>query len=567
VALIVAAVIMAALAGAVAGAAATTPDFSKKALARALEVIGLEFTNDERELMLDGVRETVADYQAVREFPVGNSVPPALFFQPVPAGRGGEGVAGSARFSEVEPFELPANLEDLAFEPVTRLAALIRGRKITSTQLTKMYLDRLKRIGPKLEAVVTLTEDLALEQAARADREIADGHYRGPLHGIPWGAKDLLAAKGYPTTWGAMPYKDQVIDMDATVVKKLDAAGAVLVAKLTLGALAWGDVWYGGMTRNPWDLEEGSSGSSAGPAAATAAGLVGFAIGSETLGSIVSPSTRCGTTGLRPTFGMVSRHGAMALSWSMDKLGPICRTVEDCAIVFDAIRGPDGMDLTVVDRPFDFDAGMDVTKLRVGYTKSLFEENIDEEGEADDDDEERARRQEWRDLDLAALETLRKRGVELIPIELPADVPLQSISFILTAEAAAAFNDLTIGGGDDLLVRQVRYAWPNQFREARLIPAVEYIQANRIRTVVMQKMADLMETIDVYVSPTYGGGNLLLTNLTGHPSVVVPEGFRKDGTPVSITFTGKLYGEGATLAVARAFQEATDFHRKHPVLD
>lgn len=554
-------------AGAVAAAAllalgAASPDFGRRTLSRAAQVVGLEFTSGERELMLEGVRERVEDYRAVREFRVDNGVAPALLFYPVPPGGEGAATGGEPRFSRVEPFEVPEDLEELAFEPVTRLAALIRERKITSTELTKMYLARLKRLGPKLECVVTLTEERALKEAARADREIAQGHYRGPLHGIPYGAKDLLAAEGYPTTWGATPYKDQVIDLDATVIRRLEAAGAVLVAKLTLGALAWGDVWFGGQTKNPWNLEQGSSGSSAGSAAATAAGLVPFALGSETWGSIVSPATRCGTTGLRPTFGRVSRHGAMALSWSMDKLGPLCREVEDCALVFDAIRGPDGMDRTVVDEPFAFDPARDVTTLRVGYTRSLFEEPIE-----DEDEEQLARRREWRDFDLAALDVLRGLGVDLVPVELPGDLPVEALSFILSAEAAAAFNDLTLSGLDDTLVRQVRYAWPNQFREARLIPAVEYIQANRIRSLLIQRMEEMMETVDVYVSPSYGGNNLLLTNLTGHPSVVLPHGFRTDGTPVSITFTGRLYGEAEALAVAKAFQDATDHHRKHPELE
>jgi Asp-tRNA(Asn)/Glu-tRNA(Gln) amidotransferase A subunit family amidase len=412
--------------------------------------------------------------------------------------------------------------------------------------LTELYLNRLKKHGPTLECVVTLTEALAIEQAERADLEIAAGKYRGPLHGIPYGAKDLLAVRGYKTTWGAMPYKGQVIDEDATVIKKLEEAGAVLVAKLTLGALAWGDVWYGGMTRNPWDLEEGSSGSSAGSASATAAGLVAFAIGTETWGSIVSPSTRCGTTGLRPTYGRVSRTGAMALSWSMDKIGPICRTVEDCAIVFKAILGPDGVDQSVADLPFDYSATVDLRKLRVGYTKALFEEEYDN-----------------READAATLEALERLGVDLIPIELP-DYPVESLAFILSAEAAAAFDELTRSGKDDLLVRQIKNAWPNVFRSSRLIPAVEYIQANRIRYKVIQSMETTLENVDVYVAPSFGGDNLLLTNLTGHPCVVLPNGFDEDGAPVSISFIGRLFDEGTVLAVAKVYQDATDFHTTHP---
>ena len=426
------------------------------------------------------------------------------------------------------------------------MAQLIRSRKITSVELTKLYLDRLKKFGPRLECVITLTEELALEQAKKADEEIAAGHYRGPLHGIPWGAKDLLSTKGIRTTWGAMPYKDQIIDEDATVVKRLEEAGAVLVAKLTMGALAMGDVWYGGKTKNPWNLEQGSSGSSAGSAAATSAGLVAFAIGTETLGSIVSPSTRCGVTGLRPSYGRVSRYGAMALSWSMDKIGPICRTVEDCALVFHAIHGPDGKDLTIVDVPFGWDPSSDLQDIRVGYLKKAFEQ-----------------KSRTKENDQAALEVLRSLDIELIPLELP-DFPARAISFILSAEAAAAFDELTRSGKDDLLVRQGQGAWPNSFRQARFIPAVEYIQANRMRTLLMQKMAEKMRGIDVFITPTYGGNTLLITNLTGHPAVVVPSGFDDKGNPTSISFIGDLFEEGKALRVAKAYQDATGFHLKHP---
>jgi Asp-tRNA(Asn)/Glu-tRNA(Gln) amidotransferase A subunit family amidase len=442
--------------------------------------------------------------------------------------------------------EIPENLDALAFYTVRDLAELIRTKKITSTQLTRLALDRLRKFDDSLHCVITLTEELALQQAAQADTEIAAGNYRGPLHGIPYGAKDLLAARGYRTTWGARPYKDQVLDYDATVIAKLHEAGAVLVAKLSLGALAWGDVWYADTTRNPWILEQGSSGSSAGPASAVAAGLVPFAIGSETWGSIVSPSTRCGTTGLRPTFGRVSRTGAMALSWSMDKLGPICRTVEDCAIVFDAIRGPDGLDLTVVDLPFNYQPQIDLSQMRIGYLHEDF-----------------ANDSTYRAQNNAALDKLRELGAELIEISLP-DFPVEPMQINLSAEAAAAFDELTRSGRDDLLVRQVKNAWPNVFRSARFIPAVEYIQANRMRTMVIDSLARMMESIDVYVSPSFEGNNLLLTNLTGHPCVVLPHGFNDQGSPTSITFIGRLFDEATVLAVARAYQEATDFHRQHP---
>lgn len=520
-------------------------------LAHAEKAIGLEFTGPERELMRKGVDELLEDYKKIREVRIDNSVPPAVKFDPVLPGMK---LDGQSEFRLSAEVQVPSSAKEVPFFTVTQLGRLLRSGRMTSVGLTKMYLDRLRKLDPVLHAVISYTEERAMAAAERADRELEAGRDRGPLHGIPWGAKDLLAAKGYKTTWGSVPFKDQVIDEDATVVERLDAAGAVLVAKLTLGELAWGDVWYAAMTRNPWNPEQGSSGSSAGSASATAAGAVGFTIGSETLGSIVSPCTRTGCTGLRPTFGRVSRHGAMALSWTMDKLGPICRSVEDCAAVFQAIYGPDGRDTTVVDAPFRWDPGMDVRKLRVGYLKSIFEEKP-QEG-----------REEWHALDLAALEDIRKLGIELKPIELP-KLPIDALGLILTAEAAAAFDELTRSGKDDQLVRQIEQAWPNVFRQGQMIPAVAYLQANRIRTMAMREMDRILADIDVYVSPTYGGNNLLLTNLTGHPSVVVPNGFRKDGTPTSITFLGRLFGEGDALALAKAYQDSTDWHLKRPKLD
>jgi Asp-tRNA(Asn)/Glu-tRNA(Gln) amidotransferase A subunit family amidase len=528
------------------------PRITKEMLTDAEKVAGVEFSDEERELMLQGLNRNLASFESLRTLDVANDVPPALYFKPVPPGARVDVPQRQARRTKVIVDRVPEDLDQLAFWPLTHLAALVETRRVTSLQLTRMYLERLKTYGPKLECVITLTEELALQQARRADEEIAAGRYRGPLHGIPWGAKDLLAVKGYKTTWGAMPFKDQLIDENATVVQRLEEAGAVLLAKLTLGALAWGDVWYGGRTRNPWDYEDGSSGSSAGSAAATAAGLVGFAIGTETWGSIVSPCTRCGVTGLRPTFGRVSRHGAMALSWSMDKIGPICRSVEDCALVFEAIYGPDGRDLSAVEAPFAWDAELEVRTLRVGYVKSAFEEDREEQ-------------EEWKRFDEATLEKLSALGFDLVPIELP-DLPIAGMSFILNAEAAAAFDELTRNGEDDLMVRQIRNAWPNVFRQSRLIPAVEYIKANRVRTLAMEAMVDIMSEIDVYLAPSFVGPNLLLTNLTGHPSVVLPNGFRSDDTPTSITLMGRLFGEAETLAVARAYQEATDFHRRRPTL-
>ena len=525
---------------------------SKIMLQEAEKIAGLEFTDEERELMLEGVNDYLEAYEKLRTVEIDNSVPPAIQFSPILPGMSFRNAKKPIVISKIKLPEVPSNLEDIAFLPVTHLAQLIKKRKISSMELTKMYLERLKRYDSKLQCVITFTKEKALNQAQQADKEIAAGKYRGPLHGIPWGAKDLLAAKGYKTTWGAMTHKDQMLDYNATVVEKLEKAGAVLIAKLTMGALAWGDVWFGAKTKNPWNTEQGSSGSSAGPGAATAAGLVGFSIGTETLGSIVSPSTRCGVTGLRPTYGRVSRYGAMALSWSMDKIGPMCRTVEDCALVFDAIYGPDSKDLTLVDLPFNWNAKLDAKKLRVGYFKSAFEaEQRNEQAKANQN---------------AVLETLRTLGIELLPIELP-DYPISAMSFILNAEAAAAFDDLTRSNRDDLLVRQIKNAWPNVFRQARMIPAVEYIQANRLRTMVMEAMGKTMSQVDVFVTPSYGGDVLLLTNLTGHPAVVLPNGFNEKGSPTSISFIGNLYGEAEALLVAKAFQDATDFHLKRPRLD
>jgi Asp-tRNA(Asn)/Glu-tRNA(Gln) amidotransferase A subunit family amidase len=529
-------------------------------------VSGLEFTDEKRTLMLEGVNDTLAAYAKLRVVAVDNSVPPALGFHPAPfaPARGEEG-RGTVEMIEAAPARRPSSEEELAFAPLTELAALVRTRQVSSVELTRLYLERLRRYDPVLRCVITRTEELALKQAERADSEIAAGRYRGPLHGIPWGAKDLLAIPGYRTTWGATPYKEQVREEKATVAARLEEAGAVLAAKLSLGALAWGDVWFDAKTKNPWNTEQGSSGSSAGSASATAAGLVGFAIGTETWGSIVSPCTRCGCTGLRPTFGRVSRYGAMALAWSMDKIGPITRSVEDCALVFGAIHGADGLDRSAVDRAFHWPLRRDVRLLRVGYVEALFEEDRAAQAEKE---EEKARLREWQEYDRRTLEVLRELEIELIPIKLPDHYPVEALQFILTAEAASAFDQLTRSGGDDQLVRQVADAWPNVFRQGQLIPAVEYIRANRIRTLLMQEMERVMEEVDVYVVPSFGGNDMLMTNLTGHPAVVLPNGFRRsNGTPTSITFTGRLYGETEVLAVAHAYQQATDFHLRRPPLE
>lgn len=519
---------------------------TKEAVANAERLIGIPFTDAERDSMLEGLRVQAGQFIRIRSIDLPNSIPPAVQFNPIPLGYTKPAGKRSVELSAPKLPQVPTNLEELAFSSVGELAALVKSRKVTSRQLTEMYLSRLKKHGPTLLCVVTVTESLALSQADRADREIAGGRYRGPLHGIPYGAKDLLATRGVPTTWGSVPYKDQVIADDATVVRKLEEAGAVLVAKLTLGELAWGDVWFGGKTRNPWNIEQGSSGSSAGSAAATAAGLVAFAIGTETYGSIVSPSTRCGTTGLRPTYGLVSRAGAMALSWSMDKIGPICRSVEDCAIVVDAIDGADGIDQAVIDVPFRYGPLKDFRAIRVGYLKADFDSATSN-----------------RSADSTSLALLRSLGANLIPVQLPA-YPVGDLDIILSAEAAAAFDELTRSGRDDLMVRQIKDAWPNVFRHSRFIPAVEYIQANRVRYKLIQEMAGLMNGVDILVAPSLEGGALLTTNLTGHPCVVLPNGMTEKGTPTSITFLGRLYDEGRLLAFAKRYQDATGFHLRRP---
>jgi Asp-tRNA(Asn)/Glu-tRNA(Gln) amidotransferase A subunit family amidase len=411
---------------------------------------------------------------------------------------------------------------------------------VSSVELTKVYLARLKRFDPLLKCVVTLTEELALKQAAQADREISAGSYRGPLHGIPWGAKDLIAYPGYPTTWGATPFKDRVIDVKATVAARLEEAGAVLVAKLSLGALAMGDRWFGGQTRSPWDPRSGSSGSSAGSASAVAAGLVGFAIGSETLGSIVSPCRACGASGLRPTFGRISRHGCMTLAWSMDKLGPIARSVEDCALVLDAIHGADGLDQSAVDQAFDWPPKVALDRVKVGY--------IEEHGPEAEEREE--------------LKVFRKLGFELVPITLPDHLPVEAITLMLGTEAAAVFDELTRKH-----ITEGLNTWPDTFRSGQFVPAVEYLRAARVRTKLMEVMAQRMAAVDLYVG---SGQDLAISNLTGHPTAVFPMGFRdRNGRmrPGSVTLTGGLYDETTVMAVAHAFQQATGDHLRRPPLE
>jgi Asp-tRNA(Asn)/Glu-tRNA(Gln) amidotransferase A subunit family amidase len=552
------------------GPAQQAPRFGKDVLKSGEKLLGLEFTDAEEEMMLRGASRNLESYEALRKLDVPLDTEPAVVFRPYLPGKrppaagprakvlevGGHGQAeGGRRRTEAGN---PA-IESLAFEPVTALADLVRRREISSLDLTKMYLARLEKHGDALKCVVTLTRDLALAQAAQADRDLKAGRYRGQLHGIPWGAKDLFATRGIRTTWGAKPYENQVIDVDATVVERLRDAGAVLVAKLSMGSLAQGGVWFGGSTKNPWNTDRSSSGSSAGPAAATAAGLVGFSIGTETLGSIISPSSTCGVVGLRPTYGRVSRYGAMGLSWTMDKIGPICRTVEDCALAFNAIYGADGRDETVVDAPFRWQPRVPLGSLRVGYLKADFE---DATPPPNMNTEEAKKRFEARIAGMkAVLETFRKAGANLVPLELPA-FPVQAIRFILSAEAATAFDDLTRSRGIDQLTEQGPGDWPNTFRTSRFVPAVEYLRAQRARTLLMRKYDELMSRCDVFLSST-GGASLTATNLTGHPALCLKAGF-VDKMPWALMITGRLYDEATLLRAALAYERATPWAGMHP---
>jgi Asp-tRNA(Asn)/Glu-tRNA(Gln) amidotransferase A subunit family amidase len=528
---------------ALAAQAEATGKVTAEMIRQAEWIAGLDLTDEEREETAGAVQRSLESFAALRKVEVGYDVPPALAFVPAPGLRPAVGVQrNQAVATESRAPIRPDSNEALAFLPVTELSALVRSRQVSATELARLYLARLKRFDPLLKCVVTLTEDLALEQAARADAELAAGLYRGPLHGIPWGAKDLIAYPGYPTTWGATPFKGRVIDEKATVAVRLEEAGAVLLAKLSLGALAQGDRWFGQMTRSPWNPGIGSSGSSAGSAAAVAAGLVGFALGSETLGSIVSPCQVCGASGLRPTFGRVSRFGCMSLAWSMDKIGPIARSVEDCALVLDAIHGFDGLDPTAEDHAFPWPPRTELRGLKVGYIA---------EGDPPVPAEQREE-----------LKILRRLGVRLVPIELPRGLPVRAITLMLGTEAAAAFDELTRKH-----ISQDLNSWPRSFRQGQFVPAVEYLRAARVRTLLMREMARLMETVDLYV----GGNDLSITNLTGHPTVVLPdrvaEGKKDREKPGSITFTGKLYDESTLLAVAHAYQQAVGSHLRHPPLE
>ena len=519
-----------------------------KDIPAAERVIGLQFKQAERDSLFDDVQNSVKEYGKMRQYKLDNSVPLSTWQSPVLPGMKFNMKQDRVKWNIPSNISIPQNKNELAFYSVLELASLIKNKKISSVELTKFFIERLKKYGDTLQCVISLTETIAMQQAAQADAEIANGKYRGPLHGIPYGLKDLFAVKGTKTTWGAAPYKDQTIDEDAFVYTKLKEAGAVLVAKFTLGALAMGDYWYGGRTKNPWNLLRGSSGSSAGSTAATIAGLVPFAIGTETWGSIISPATNCGATALRPTFGSTSRTGAMALSYSLDKIGPICRSAEDAAIVFNFTHGTDGKDQAAVNMPFNYTGKVDFSKIRIAYAKNNFE------------------RGDTLGNELKVLEVYKKLGAKLIPVDFPDSTVynFDIMGTIISAECAAQFDEFTRSEMDDMMTRQRKGDWPNQFRSARFIPAVEYINAYRHRYVLMQKVNAVINQYDVFICPTYGGNQVAITNLTGHPALCFPTGFNKNKLPTNITLVGNLYSEATLLAVAKAYQDATDFNNQHP---
>jgi Asp-tRNA(Asn)/Glu-tRNA(Gln) amidotransferase A subunit family amidase len=518
----------------------------------AAALAGLSFSEADRVRMLDGIRANLGRYGDIRALRIDQSVPPPLYFNPAVPGQQFSELQGPFIPSSRGDVRRPVNLEEVAFWPVTDLAVLIETGQVKPTELTRMYIDRIKRYDPVLRAVITLTEARAMEQALTADADIATGRYRGTLHGIPWGAKDLLAVRDYRTTWGFKAYENQVIDMDATVVERLDAAGAILIAKLSTGEIARGDQWLGIQTKNPWKTDEGSGGSSAGPGSATSAGLVGFAIGTDTSGSILGPSRTCGITGLRPTFGRVSRHGVMPVCWSLDKVGPMCRSVEDCAIVFAAVAGPDGHDLAVVDKAFNWDASASIADLRVGYVATAFERDAETDRDADALANDRA-----------TLAKLRELGVNPVPVDLPEHADMDELQMLLVDEAAA-FDELVLDGGIEYFRQDIDEPEDMLMRVARLHPAVEYLQIQRRRMLLMQGMARLFDGIDVLVSPFDGSPEQSATSLTGHPAVAIQNGFDREGRPTGIKFVGQLYGEGRALLLAKAYQDATGFHLRHP---
>lgn len=534
------------------------------------KITGLEFHSAEEEAIARSLNGNLNTYQQLRQIEIPHDTEVALTFRPylpgqAPAGPATPGRAVRYTKPAAATLKRPANLEDVAFWPVTKLAALIERRLVTSTELTNMYLSRLERYNPTLFFAVTITKDLALQQAAEADKLIAAGKYKGPLHGIPWGAKDLFATKGIRTTWGAEPYVEQVPDYDATIVERLREAGAVLVAKLTMGALAQGDQWFGGRTRNPWNPQQGASGSSAGSGSATAAGCVGFAIGTETRGSIISPSTVNGVVGLRPTYGRVSRYGAMELSWTMDKVGPMCRSVEDCVLVFNAIYGPDGRDGSVEDAAFTWNPAAPLAGYRIGYVRSDFEPAPAGQagrgggrGGANAAQQQAAAAERLKNMQQVLAE-YQKLGAKLEPVDLP-DYPANALGFVLSVESAAAFDDLLRSRGTDLMNNS---SWPATFRSNRFVPAVEYIRAQRIRTLLMREWHQFMSKYDAFISSN--GAGLAATNLTGHPAIAVKCGF-VNNLPQTLMVTGRLYEEATICRIAMAYEQATEWKDRHPEL-
>jgi Asp-tRNA(Asn)/Glu-tRNA(Gln) amidotransferase A subunit family amidase len=509
------------------------------------KLMDIQFTDQEIEMMLADLKDNIIDFKKMHSLILNNNVGMSIAQRLNPPLEKQEKI----KWKYDKKILMPVNKNELAFYSIKQLGSLLRNKSITSVELTKFFINRIKKYSDSLQCVVSLTESIALEQAVKADEDFKKGIDKGPLQGIPYGLKDLFAVKSTKTTWGAQPYKDQTIEEDAYVYTRLKNAGAVLVAKFTLGALAMGDYWFDGRTKNPWNLNTGSSGSSAGSASATVAGLIPFAIGTETHGSIISPSSTCGATGLRPTFGSVSRSGAMTLSWSLDKVGPICRSAEDAATVFSFIHGTDGNDLSAVNRYFNLSNKHGVKDLKIAYSKNHFD-RLDSTNS-----------QEW-----GVIKALREQGITISPTILPdTDVyKFDLIGLVIGAEAAAAFDDFTRIGLDDQMTRQTRFDWPNYFRVSRLIPAVEYVNANRHRSVLMQKMNEAMEPWDVIITPSFGNRQLAITNLTGHPALCMPIGFNKQGLPTSITFLSNLFREEELVKLGTYFQSVTEHDEKHP---
>ena len=526
--------------------AASDDEITPAVIAGAERLAGIRFSEEERRIIAETIGEQVSIFASrVRAGDMPNSLAPALVFRAMLPGRSLNPAtpAGDPTRIVGDVGPLPESDADIAFAPVTRLATWIRRDRLTSERLTRIYLSRIERLGPELRCMITTTADRALAQAKAADRELAGGRDRGPLHGIPYGAKDIIDVEGVPATWGAEPFRDRVAEETASVIERLDANGAVMLGKTSVGALAYGDLWFGGRTLNPWDRNQGSSGSSAGSASGTAAGLMAFALGTETYGSIVSPSIRCVTTGLRPTFGRVPKSGVMSLCWSLDKIGPICRSVNDTALVLAAINGEDPHDPSSVDQPFTYAPDQDVRGLRIGWNSAWFQ-NASE-------DQRRT------------VEHLRSSGCEIVEVEIP-DLPYESLLITLYAEAAAAFESLTRSDLDDALSWQDPEAWPNTFRRSWFIPAVEAVQADRVRREAMRAMAGIMDSVDALITPPFAANLLLITNATGHPSLVQPVGFDDRRCPEGITLIGRLFDEGTLCRIGRCLETSFGIARRRP---